>query len=559
MDGGKARQNRRDQAIERDEAISRFFATARPEALRNAPVFSESRNRDRRKDTAGRQLAHYSSLSESSVPTAVPVEPAFLGFGNSGPGSGNAIGRRRAGSSPAIMLSWSTSPQVAEAGDRRRESRSYLRDGKATRKRPRLSPKSPSTHSTPIGRHTKRHRRDKERTASAINADTQQDEARATRDHAVGKNPKQDHHTLQASPSHPLGGPAKRKANVSMYEDPHPQEKRDDLRADLKRFLDKWKDKIDDREGPVSVDGSQASGAPRMPEYPAASENDPHPKRSDPRVPATRNADANDDEKHGGSDNIEEASMTGLPNSGPRDVFMSGALDFEEEAAHEAKAPPRSQHLPSRGFISQFGQPSLSPFVSLHYSDLRSPAESAPLYESQLRHPPAVDTMQGEALSPKLWSESRDGARKTAARSPITRGLTGCRLPKQFGTSAMHDSPQVERRPFPTPARLPQAVTEPRPRSPHFQPASERPEHRHSSPQHKYTTSELEFLQASIAGSDVDTPSLAAALAPDEVENQPPFTARDRDGLGGAGSEIRNGRSGNEQALTYFWQPNLLY
>ena len=464
-----------------------------------------------------------------------------------------------------MILSWSTSPQITNTGNKKIEPRGHSQVVRAKRHSRPLPGNSP-TQSTPGHRRSKRHRHEEESASPINDAATQRNEAFATEDHAVKVRSKSDQRPSSPASSRPVQEQKTGRSDDSKARGPNGPEKHDDFKADLKFFLNKWKDKIDDKGDLESLYNAGAEDAPRAPERLPMRHDNHHSNQSETRAPAPRTTPVGNSESRASSHNIEDASVSGISNSPSRDVNMCGALDMDRiTGASAADVSPRSQHLPSRGFISQIGQQPSFAFASLHYADSRLLTASTPLYERQLRQPQDIHPMQGGALLPELWHESRGGERDMTGKSSKMRGAKGLRPPERFDPSPMRFAPgmhgvQPKEQPLRPLSIIPQATAEPAPRSLELHPMSDQPGPCHHPPPNRHTTSELEFLQVSLAGSDVDTPTLAAARAPDEVENRFLFAAGGRDGPNGAERSAQTGRGkGDEQALADFWQPNFRY
>ena len=375
---------------------------------------------------------------------------------------------------------------------------------------------------------------------------------------------KPDDSNASTSPPLPLKGARLPDHKLARYS--NGSEADHDFRSDLKSFHDKWKDEIDqgDLESRIIPRPENASGGGHN--HPSRESSlfvnqsetileDNEAKRERPHLATLQTGVPSLD--------LLESSETSSPAKGP---LGCGALDDDANPNDlTEKSPPERRNLPNRGSAARTRSPNSAPLPCFDFAIMHSPSHLAPLYEGQVQDPgrgrrtgtwhPFKSHLTGpqqtdKSPSAEMWLAD-DRSLLPAVMRPDPPGRES-RSFDQEKTAALEQE---------QPPELLEAGRELELHGTRFSSTCAQIEpsgYGNCSPLNKHTTSELEFLQESLAGSD----PVARRDARLEVEHDP--QASDAHGgdemrLTADAVEAKEPREERKAAPFGFWQPNPLY
>ena len=560
-DDGRGHRRRRDRALDQDEDISRFFATTKPEDLYASDLRSGAR--------PPRRPRSHAPLSSSLA--IDPSKNPFLGFGESGPGSGVAADRPRAGSSLTRSMSWSQTPDV----EARRQGGDGENDGRRAvqaRKRPRsLSSDGSRTAVTLHGRKGD-HQNHKTLVSPSPppGGTVQPRQYSATKRRNVNGSrlhPKKQ--LFSTSPSHLPDENVLLKSPVPEKPCPDQQASKLDFKADLKSFFDRWRGRIEgskDLDSLSSLGSRKDAASVRQCSMPPGSKPSSYDKVVKPDI------DPNGwmrERRNAGHPSAEDG-LPGFSSSPLRGPFACGALDDSNSRQDDHRSvSPKPECLPRRGHHANTEKPPSAPFVPLHCSDMHPLNCSTPLYERQLQSVQVCSTDPRRHAHSRFSRQPVGLRRETEFRSP-ERWRSQIRTNQQVYSGTGDPSPQAHY------SNLDEEQTAGHDAQARYvgggsrgfdvNQGSQSPVHlgwsdagRHS-PINRHTTSELEFLQDAFVGSDSFVPSAAGPTEPANTVAFQDVRVPSQDDPGRAGEvHKREERHGDETALLDFWRPNMLY
>ena len=556
----KESRRRRDRALDKDEDISRFFATPGIEHL--------GRDHNTSKAQVLRTPRPVNARCRSSSPDSTATSPPALQYAGFDEPS-LPFGTTAPGSSPetSVTRSVSWAPTSQESASRQHTDSNEVSGRGGHKAKVEALPNGPQISAA-----------SDDSSSDASDDSSSTDQRRGGQARLKLKRPSQSHSEgpfmrssdqkqARLSTDPPCGNRRKRLQQMEMRAT-NSQSEKATFREDLKKFFDKWRDKIQGSEGPEPA----ARSGEELGHNGAclAVEDDSHPQTTGDQagpVNSETSADSPMRETETRAQGNERENVSHDRSRSPRNRPLQVGLDDNGGSLQHVHSPPLTTALSrSRGQPPNAGASSSIPFASLHFADRHPLHGLKPLYESQMlpaddqllhlrRHGRVsrqqvtdVDTGAKAPLTDH-WRSAITGHGRSDTRTVETLNKVATvssiirKHPREWSYEDEHAADDMQ----PVPTGLVESC-----RSPAYSESagSHGADIHGRLPPLGHTTSELDFLHDSLTASDV--------AEPEQTRNASRDNARDDlEDLVDAVAATQ--QRGAEEAPVGFWRPNILY